>query len=421
MAGQITAGLVAFLIVLKPVFDSLWFLKFYILGLLVNIQGLAAILGLVIGLMISGMSGLGIHSYLMIPRRLAVLFLLFSVYSAARIFQFPPDFETVIRYWTALAAFPLGFILVKEVKKSPESRRWIFAGITFSIMTVFSGAILQLTGYLPYFYHDTVIGAGWVARSTGLYYHPLDLMRVLCWLHLGCIIILFMIKDRRPSLAFGALGIMSLTQLFVFRTTHRTSLIFSVLAPLALGIYFKKPLRAAAIAASICLIWVSWGLLTSNGLKPGQLFHRESFVDTTSSNIAASTGVKKVEFLRGRSGIWLAHWEWIKTFSPSELLLGYHHNYTNGVERLETHNQAIELFEVFGVLGSLLIAAFLAEALILYPSTLVQKLGFILVIFSYSLVSEPLGTPSFVWMGVLFMAIPFHALLGTSGLLLKNS
>lgn len=327
------------------------------------------------------------------------------------------DLKFLFRYLTGVSALPILLILIENKYKIKPYHKTLFYLVLLSIIL---SMVFQISGIAPYYsYDDLLVGHRFeqIERLTGFYFHPLDLMRTLSW------IILILTYSLIDKYNIGAVILMILIQAFVFKTTHRSTLVlFLLLLPflslmvrnLKLMIFFVLvTILSWSISAKINTTKFHYSVLDI--LAPsffikikadGKVVENENvnktILDTKVTNKNVSIAISN---FRGRGDIWSNHIAFIKSFSFKEYLLGTNRKVPFNIEP-EPHNQFIDWVERYGLIGTLLFMSLIITFIVKVPTMLIWKISAIMVVMLYSNITEIFVMPTFVWWMGAFLTLP---------------
>lgn len=407
------------LVCLKPVID---FSAPFRLASSLNFQGVVALFVL--------MLALGITFFRLSKNRFArgssepivyavdICFALFSVLAAINILWAGFSKTLILKYWASLSGVVIIPWAIEVVYRKKPRLNWPIALIFFSIMLVISGLMFQRFVTTLHRRLDFFAGVGNIVRLTGFYDHPFETFRALIW-PMAILGVNFISGSRKKMIICGV-ALFTL-QAILLKTTHRTSLMLSILLPIIVGFIYGRAKRGMMLTGIIALAWLSWNIVPNSVITPDRIFSTQNFKDVEKMEVLIEKGqvtpgdeqsilkpfLKEQSFGRGRSRLWARHIQWISDYTWYEMLLGGKKPMTVDPRILypEPHNQLIDAFETFGLLGVILIFGIFLFGIIRVPADPMLKFSILFCVAWYSVPAEPLAAPTFLWWGMLFFTL----------------
>lgn len=424
-------------ILLKPVVDFFWDSKFLILGREVSPTVLPNFLvtGMVMALAARKRD------------RDAALFLFLSLIFLASIPWNPLNLVFSLRYWASMAG--IYFLYQLDLQSfSDDEKKQVFNLFYKVCIVVVASTLLQLLGLVPFLTQDRLISKimsvtnDWkdmrletrtIYRLSGLYYHPLDLVRVLVWPYILCVT-LFCRHFLKPAINANTKPIYLFSifalNLIVYLTTHRTTVLLFLFFPMVAAFFVTgRRFKFRFLFQVTVPILFAWALGTVYLVKTYEISPYSAFLPGNLLGIGLSEkkpGVTNLDSLKGGlivtmhangrgipdSGFWPRHLKYFSSLSPKEKLFGNQSPFPAGAEA-EPHNLVLDLLERFGFFGtffflSILVLWIYRRIFPLWVSA--QGLGklqawlILITFFSYNLITEALNMPTFAWWMLFYTA-----------------
>lgn len=384
------------IVAFKPLIDFLWLIRISVLKTSINLQGLVA--GLIIVCAIAFLSRDFLRGEKKFPQLSFFATLLIGAFAILR--GSSKDF--VLKYLASASGVFLLPIAWAQLQNLRSLRRWILVITVISIGMVLISCLFQLMDWFPYLTYDTqsieVAGFGTLfsfGRLSGFYSHPLDLVRVLIWPFLFLLIHFF-----QSHWMGSALPLLALEFLF-YKTSHRITLVCSLIATALMGIYSGKWVRAGVLILSVFAVWSLAADFFSKkeGISQKEIVSLNSAVGwdyTLSQKENPKKQAAPVFHLRGRSIWWKEHTQWISQFNLREISFGTIRPYPSDREA-EPHQQFLDWIERFGIIGCLIFAIQGFGGILTLPTTGASRLLILSVLGIFSMMTEAWVMPTFIW------------------------
>lgn len=386
---------------LKPFIDSFWILKLSFFSITLNAQSIVAMLFSCVALFVS-LRVLLERKYKW-ERISACFFLVLLFVLALSILRKTCSLEFSLKYLSSAA----GFFLIPWASRyvSNSYLSLLRKCVLFSVVWVVFGAVLQWSGLLHWHASELLFNFSNpqshlipINRLTSFYYHPLDLMRVLIWVWIYMVF----------QIITGAWGVGNYVWLMGFqgiflRTTHRISLVWSLVLLIVTAFHHRKMKRGLCLVVGICMTWGLFvgliqktenvnflGIISPVFQSGGSTTY---FPEKTSDQpIGKTVDVH----LRGRTIWWKEHLHWIQGFNTSEWLLGTSRIYPENQEA-EPHQQFLDWIEKFGFIGLVLFLLQFLITVYFVESSVFLKVQVTATLLVYSMMTEVWVAPTWIW------------------------
>ncbi len=407
--------LLLLLVASKPVLDFFWQSKFSLFGRSISPQGLLGIAFFLLSFFIANFDFRNEKNFRQVAAfRFCYAFSMLLILS--RLCFKIGDAEMTLRYGASMAALIIIPWSVRSVAGDTKKISSIGALLVFSLVSVIATIILQLLGFLPwqsfdnFFLMQKLVEITKVGRLSGAYFHPLDLVRVLIWPYL-LICNLMLVQNQKKLNTIMLFSLFTLWNLVLFLTTHRLS-IFLAVTIISLLCWQKKTLRICLQAyLLICLSWLIGGAMIAERAKAPieKVISVANLTSNPSDGSDASLSISKfaTNASRGRLHFWQQHFDWISSFSVLELASGTRRDFPKDADHeAQAHNQLLDLLERFGILGVLSFVAAIILGIWKMQVPPPWKISTLACLGIYSLITEPLFAPTFLWWAVLYCSLP---------------
>jgi hypothetical protein len=339
---------------------------------------------------------------------------------------------------SVVGLFILSHVFYAVLPAQINKMRLVYALIIATTCSL-AACFLQVMGAIPYYVYDklpyfssTTNHWAEVGRLSGVYYHPLDLVRFLIWPYIAIGIVYFSknVITRWASILLVALFLM---QFLFLRTTHRATLVYSILVLFLIAALNRATKRFFVATTVTVLAWVisaqvfsyQTGFPFKTTFVPGHFFGSTipkdyndgpKVVPNSINRLVESTGLnldkgaKYILRAQGRHIFWRDHIDYIKSFSLPELLLGANPRRTmpEGMEP-QPHNQLLDWVERYGIIGSVFLTFVFCYFYWMIPSTGFVRFLVAMTICYYSIFTEIMIMPTFVWMAGFALYLLPHA------------
>lgn len=396
--------LVEMLIFIKPITDFFWNQKHDFLGYPVNPQTCLSLVVLALSLTVF------LRRKRALFPQVTWLFLFVLLLGVADLAFRTQQASFTLKYLSGLAIFPLCLACGYPSQTSQRQNVFLKPLALAVIAALLIAAILQIAHVLPFYVYEDVHHT--IPRLSGPYYHPLDFVRVSIWYQLAITLAIFSCTRKRDAVLWWA--ILFVIDFVLYKTTHRSTFVLTVVATLFLGWRLRQIKTAAMLIAMLLFSFAASSRFFNVGLAPSfdKVFLANNFIDVQGRTQPDPQALRQqkpstltISVARARSKYWSEHVKWISGFSLSEHILGTSRQYPEGQEA-EPHNQIIDFHERYGLLGLTLIASFLFAAIrALKPDPTILQAGLIVMIV-YAMITEILVMPTFVWFLCLWLTVP---------------
>lgn len=382
------------------------------------------------------------------------VFALVTCCFVASIFWNPINLIFSLRYWASFSGVYLILQMNFQRLTSVEKSRYLNLAACVAGIVVLS-TLFQIFGLVPYLTKDWLISnikhiqGDWtnvdfdrtvVSRVSGLYYHPLDLVRVLIWPYLFMVTFLG-IDSHSVKLNFNRTLIYAVLffamNLIVYLTTHRTTLLLFLFLPSLMLLFLRNFSAKIKFALTTLLpIFIAWAVGTTFLVNRYNVSPYSAFLPGSLIGLGLSkqgSGQTNLDSVKGglllsihangrgipNDGFWPVHLKYISSLPLEEKLLGTQTPFPPGREA-QPHNLFLDLLERYGILGCCFLLLVLCSwAIKMLLSLWKSETRFgpfnvvaVSVIFIvYNFITEAFNMPTFAWW--MFLYIGFASFLLT--------